>query len=96
MKKLTTGLRSSLMKCQICEENQAKYTCKLCGRKVCEEDFVKEKGICKVCEMSLCEICHENLSIGKCEKCGRIICEKCTAYFDGARRYCIICNSSLP
>jgi hypothetical protein len=77
--------------CEICEEKEAKYSCKLCGRKVCEDDFVKEKGICKVCEISLCQICHQHLSLGYCEICGRLICDECTAYFDGSRRICKEC-----
>jgi len=94
MKKPTDGLGNSL-KCEICEEREVKYTCKICGRRVCEEDYLKEKEICRVCEMSLCEICKINLAIGKCEKCGRIICEECTAYFDGARRICKECFTSF-
>jgi len=94
MKKPTDGLGNSL-KCEICEEREEKYTCKICGRRVCEEDYLKVKEICRVCEMSLCEICKINLAIGKCEKCGRIICEECTAYFDGTRRICKECFTSF-
>ena len=90
MKKLIDGLESS-WKCDICEENIAVFICRLCKRKVCIDDFMLEKGICKVCEMSLCQICKRNLAIGKCENCGKIICQACTAYFDGARRYCKEC-----
>jgi len=94
MKKPINGSESSL-KCEICEDREAKYVCRICGRRVCEEDYSREKGICKVCEMSLCEICKRHLAVGKCEKCGRIICEECTAYFDGARRICKECFTSF-
>ncbi|TRM74031.1 hypothetical protein DJ531_11020 [Sulfolobus sp. A20-N-F6] len=77
------------MKCEICEEDIAFFTCRLCSRQVCHADYVN--GICKVCEMSLCKVCNKNLAIGSCEICGEIICEECTAYFDGARRICKKC-----
>lgn len=93
MKKPTDGLKTSL--CEICEEKEAHYVCRLCKRKVCEDDFNKERGICKVCEMSICEICNENLSIGYCEICGRLICEKCTAYSNGTSRICVGCISKI-
>lgn len=90
MKRHLGGLRSS-WKCDICEENASVFVCRICRRKVCPEDFLFDRLICKVCEMSICEICGKNLSIGKCENCGKIICQDCTAHFDGARRYCIQC-----
>ncbi len=93
MKKPTDCLENSL--CEICEEKEAKYICRLCKRKVCEDDFNKDKGICKICEMSICEVCKENLSVGYCEMCGRLICEKCTAYSNGASRICIECASKM-
>ncbi|AWR98318.1 hypothetical protein DFR86_09560 [Acidianus sulfidivorans JP7] len=77
--------------CEICETKEAKYTCKICKRHVCEDDFNKEKQICSVCEMTLCQICGKNLSLGYCEKCGKLICDQCTGYFDGAKRICKEC-----
>ena len=90
MKKRIGGLKSSL-KCEICKDNIAFFTCVKCERQVCHNDYSKNRKICKICEMSLCEICNENLSIGSCENCGRLICENCTAAFDGARRICKKC-----
>ncbi|AYN75607.1 hypothetical protein SULI_09545 [Saccharolobus solfataricus] len=79
------------MKCEICEENISFFTCSLCGRQVCNNDYIMDKGICKICDMSLCKICQKHLAIGSCEICGNTICEECTAYFDGARRICKNC-----
>lgn len=90
MKRPIDGLRSSL-KCEICEEKISFFKCNVCERHVCHDDYLMDKKICKVCEMSLCMICKSNLSIGSCEYCGRIICEDCTQYFDGARRICKEC-----
>ena len=36
--------------CEICGINQAKYKCKSCGRKVCEEHFNKDLWLCVECE----------------------------------------------
>jgi len=63
--------------CDICGMKPAKYECRLCGRKVCEEDYDHEKKLCKVCSSALCEICGKNLSIGYCMVCGRSGCEDC-------------------
>ncbi|MGC8566543.1 MAG: hypothetical protein ACP5I6_04650 [Caldisphaera sp.] len=79
------------MKCEICDEKEAKYECKICKRKVCEDDYNKNKGICKICSSLLCEICHERLSITFCPICGRLICDKDSVQIDNVRRVCIDC-----
>ncbi|EWG07030.1 MAG: hypothetical protein ASUL_05903 [Candidatus Aramenus sulfurataquae] len=89
----TSGLRSSL--CEICEEKESTRECRLCKRRVCEDDFVPIKGICKICEMSLCELCGERLSLGYCESCGRLVCQECTSFYDGSRRICKECAKNL-
>ncbi|MUN27952.1 hypothetical protein GC250_00370 [Sulfolobus metallicus DSM 6482 = JCM 9184] len=83
------------LKCEICLENKPEYVCKICDRNVCKDDFNQEKGICKVCEMSMCEICGRNLAIGYCECCGRLICIDCVAYHDKSRRICKECAVKL-
>ncbi|BBG23822.1 hypothetical protein IC006_1117 [Sulfuracidifex tepidarius] len=94
MKKHVINSKDSL-KCEICWENDSKHCCKICGRKVCEEDFNKERGICKVCEMSICQLCQRNLAIGYCECCGRLVCIECTAYHDKSRRICKECFQKI-
>jgi hypothetical protein len=37
--------------CDICGKRLAKHTCRLCGRRVCNEDFDEKLGICKSCKL---------------------------------------------
>ena len=83
------------MKCEICEEEVNKlYKCSICGRLVCINDFLVEKRICKVCNMTLCDICNEYLAVGVCKYCGRLICEKCSIEV-GVERICLRCAKIL-
>ncbi|QCO31329.1 hypothetical protein DFR88_09775 [Metallosphaera sedula] len=93
MRRPIFGLRNSL-KCEICEEREARNTCSICGRSVCDLHF--KEGICSICEMSMCELCKKNLSIGYCESCGSLICEECVAYSNGSRRICKKCAGLPP
>lgn len=80
--------------CEICEENSASKTCKICGRRVCEEDYVHSNGMCKVCEATICRICGIHLSIGYCVFCGRQVCEDCAVELDELRYACKECISA--
>lgn len=66
------------MKCEICWENKPVTSCRLCGRKVCDEDYDKERDVCKACSEAICQICDRNLSIGYCRICGRLVCDLCS------------------
>ncbi len=77
--------------CEICGEVEAKYTCRLCGRRVCSKHFNSNRGICSVCEMSLCEICGEYLSISYCPICGRLGCSDCLIQLTPVVRVCRDC-----
>ncbi|OYT63055.1 MAG: hypothetical protein B6U69_00085 [Thermofilum sp. ex4484_15] len=67
------------MKCEICgKEVTETYTCKLCGRRVCKEDFDKGSGICEICKETLCALCKVRLAIAICNECGRLVCEDCS------------------
>ncbi|RLE83906.1 MAG: hypothetical protein DRJ41_04075 [Thermoprotei archaeon] len=79
------------MKCEICLENDASHTCRLCSRAVCDADYLRSKEICVSCDESLCEICGKNLSVGYCSICGRLVCDLCSLRKNAAR----ICDECL-
>ena len=65
--------------CEICEKTAVKlYTCRLCGRRVCINEFCVERELCEICLETLCEVCGKWLSIATCNMCGRLICEACS------------------
>ena len=35
--------------CQICESNEAEYTCAQCGTPVCKEHYQRDKSLCTRC-----------------------------------------------
>ena len=35
--------------CQICESNEAEYTCTQCGTPVCEKHYQRDNGLCIRC-----------------------------------------------
>ncbi|NPB00840.1 MAG: hypothetical protein GXO10_05645 [Crenarchaeota archaeon] len=81
------------MRCEICiiDEKEAKYRCRICGRSVCEDHYLKNMGICKICDMTLCYICRNRFAVAVCAICGRPVCEK-----DSVRRgLARICNQCL-
>ncbi|QRF73599.1 hypothetical protein Micr_00113 [Candidatus Micrarchaeum sp.] len=39
------------MLCDICGKRLASHTCRLCGRRVCSDDFDGKLGICKSCKL---------------------------------------------
>jgi len=80
-----------ILLCSICEQKPARYVCKMCGRNVCEDDYILEKGVCKICGEALCEICGKYLSIGYCRVCGRMGCEECLIHYDQVSYICIDC-----
>jgi hypothetical protein len=77
--------------CDICGKKKASYKCKICNRNVCEDDFYKEEGICKICAISLCQICKTRLSVTYCQYCGRLVCTEDSIQLDNVRRICIDC-----
>ncbi len=77
--------------CSICERKQAKYRCRICGRPVCEEDYILEEGICRVCKVTRCEICGKYPAIGYCMICGRIGCEDCLVQVSPVAYVCKDC-----
>lgn len=64
-------------RCEVCGA-PAEFECKRCGRKVCTDDYIKEKGICAVCEETLCRLCGRRLAVGYCAICGRLVCKECS------------------
>jgi hypothetical protein len=42
-----------LRKCQICNMKMARYSCKMCGAPVCEDDYDKESGLCIACKQGI-------------------------------------------
>ncbi len=64
--------------CEICEQNIATHTCKICGAKVCNICYDIDQQICSVCKDALCQICNKNLSSRACNICGRLVCEDCS------------------
>ncbi|MCW6161004.1 MAG: hypothetical protein LVQ97_02355 [Candidatus Micrarchaeales archaeon] len=36
--------------CDICKKRIAKNVCKLCGRRICNDDFDMATGLCKSCK----------------------------------------------
>ncbi|MFB6471119.1 MAG: hypothetical protein TU36_007825 [Vulcanisaeta sp. AZ3] len=80
--------------CQICEERPASYTCRICSRHVCEEDFDFKVNACKACSSTLCQVCHERLAISHCARCGKLVCRKDSIRV-GLSRYCLDCAREL-
>uniref|UniRef100_A0A7C2FPT0 B box-type domain-containing protein n=1 Tax=Thermosphaera aggregans TaxID=54254 RepID=A0A7C2FPT0_9CREN len=80
-------------KCEVCLVNDALYTCRLCGRAVCGEDFNVQHGVCKVCSLTLCELCGRQLSVGYCVVCGRLGCEDCMVQVSNVAYICRECFS---
>ncbi|MGB9827281.1 hypothetical protein IMZ38_03125 [Thermosphaera chiliense] len=78
-------------RCEICMVNDAVYTCRLCGRRVCRQDFDDQRGICKVCSLTLCELCGKQLSVGYCVVCGRLGCEDCMIQVSNVAYICRDC-----
>lgn len=86
------GLRGLLfLSCSICEVKPGKYVCSICGRRVCEDDYVFEKKICIICAETLCEICGKYPSIGYCSSCGRLGCEDCLVQINLVSYKCRYC-----
>ena len=77
--------------CEICHIREARYVCRLCGRRVCEEHFDKEKDLCVICSSSLCELCGVRLAVTYCPVCGRLICYEDSVQVDNVRRVCREC-----
>ncbi len=83
------------MLCEICGEKEATHTCRLCGRRVCDEHYDPATGLCTICSQSLCEICGERLASAYCEICGRYVCYDCSIQVTPAVRVCKECFSKL-
>ncbi|MCE4617132.1 MAG: hypothetical protein F7C32_00910 [Desulfurococcales archaeon] len=80
--------------CEICNEKEALYKCRVCGRNVCEE-HVSPEGVCAVCSTTICEFCGKRLSIGYCIVCGRLGCRECLIQLDPSRRICPSCLAEI-
>ncbi|MEM0246521.1 MAG: hypothetical protein QXG15_04170 [Desulfurococcaceae archaeon] len=80
------------MKCEICEIKEPLYTCKMCGRRVCDDDYDKITGYCLVCKDAICKICNRYLSIGVCKYCGRLGCERCLIQVSPIEYTCVDCR----
>jgi hypothetical protein len=79
------------MSCEICGLNPAEYKCRVCGRRVCREDYIAERGVCAVCEATLCEVCKRGLSLATCIVCGRHCCEDCLVKVSQLEYMCVEC-----
>jgi len=79
------------MLCDICGLYEAKYTCRLCGRRVCEHDYIHDEGVCTVCRDARCRICGRYLAVGYCSVCGRIGCSDCLIQVDLVTYMCREC-----
>lgn len=77
--------------CEVCGEKPVKYKCEVCTRRVCEEHYLVERGMCVICENTLCRICRSYLSIGICKYCGRLGCEKCLIQITPIEYVCVEC-----
>jgi len=86
--------KNAMVLCEICEENEATSTCKLCGRKVCMK-HVDVNHICSVCKITLCERCHKYHAIGYCKICGRSLCEDCLIQLSTVEYVCVDCRNKL-
>ena len=82
------------MLCEVCLLREAKHRCRLCGRLTCDEDYVEDKGICRICAETLCYICGENYAIALCANCGKPICRAHSVRV-GLKRYCTVCAAKL-
>lgn len=78
-------------RCEICHVNEAKFTCRLCKRRVCRDHYDEAKGLCVVCSSSLCEICGLRLAVTFCPICGRLVCYEDSVQVDNVRRICRRC-----
>jgi len=77
--------------CEVCWDKPAAYVCPVCGRSVCEYDYVRESNRCLICEEAICSICGKHLAIGYCGVCGRLGCDDCLVQIDNVRRVCRDC-----
>jgi len=82
------------MKCELCLLNEASRVCRICGRHVCVDDYVEDKGICIACRDTLCYICGERLAVSLCARCGKPVC-RLHSIRVGLVRYCVNCAREL-
>lgn len=80
------------LKCEICEMKTPLYACKMCGRRVCDDDYDKDMGYCLVCKEAVCKVCNKHLSVGVCKHCGRPGCENCLVQVSLIEYVCIECH----
>ena len=80
--------------CDVCSASPAKFKCRICGRRVCDEHFRAQESVCSVCADTLCSICRKRLSLASCEVCGRIVCEECSIQVTPVIRICTFCAST--
>ncbi|MEZ0393733.1 MAG: hypothetical protein ABWK00_01620 [Desulfurococcaceae archaeon] len=81
--------------CEICMLRDATRTCPSCGRRVCDDDWDDERGVCKVCAETTCEICRRRPAIGYCRVCGRVGCEDCLIEESPVSYICVDCARAL-
>ncbi|MFZ8783336.1 MAG: hypothetical protein ACO2OR_05065 [Desulfurococcaceae archaeon] len=82
------------MNCEICHSKPAVYKCRVCGRRVCSDDYDVSDGVCSACSVTLCKVCRRNLSIATCSDCGRHCCEDCLVEISPLEYICIVCFKS--
>ncbi len=80
----------SSTQCYFCEK-EAKYVCKICKRRVCEDHYYS--GICYACKLALCRICGRRPSVSRCAVCGKLVCRECSVEYQPGIRVCKECAS---
>lgn len=88
-------MRCISTKCEICSVNPAEYTCRMCGRRVCSEDYDEEEELCKICKTARCEVCKRQLAITTCKYCRRLVCEDCSIQISLVEYVCIDCYKKV-
>ncbi|MCS7099393.1 MAG: hypothetical protein RMH84_04430 [Sulfolobales archaeon] len=81
--------------CEVCWFEEARYSCRLCSRRVCPRHYVVERGICAVCSINLCEICGRALAVDSCLLCGKLVCRQCSRELQPGIRVCGSCFSNI-
>ena len=82
------------MRCAFCN-TPAVAVCRLCGRPVCRNHLVEEKGVCITCNDALCYVCGRRLAVASCAVCGRPVCVDCSIEVKPGIRVCVNCASRI-
>lgn len=79
--------------CDVCLAAPARYTCPVCGRSVCENDWSGDA--CIVCSEARCRVCGVELAVASCNVCGSPVCESCSIQVNPVVRVCKQCSRKL-